>query len=236
VTRSRKKKLGLSIAVAVAAVAGVLATPFVAQSSEPTALWIGDSYTAGYHGGGVLHSGGCVASRILHWDCSVDAEGGTGFIANGQHPKNPAIANSVGRLTHGFTALPARLLKDKQEHPSANFVIIDAGRNDTDSAELRATVTTYLTNVRELWPHATLVVVLPYWLTTGQEALGQGFNDFYRQAAMDVDAAVLDPAAKPWTHPRDVSQYISSDGVHPSGSGYFYIGSNLAEELKAVGV
>lgn len=211
-------------------------TPLVAHSAEPSSLWIGDSYTAGYHGGGWKHGEACVAAEAMDWQCAVDAQGGTGFLADGRTPKNKAVAASVGDMVSTFTALPARLAADKKRYPSPSYVVIDAGRNDIDSTALRVAVLGYLDAVHEQWPRAKLVVIQPYFITASGEALGDAFAEFYRHAAEVVGATVIDPALEDWSQPAKLGDLLSDDGVHPTGKGYYYLGTNEAKLLKAAGL
>ncbi|WP_028636548.1 hypothetical protein [Nocardioides sp. URHA0032] len=66
------------------------ATPTVAATVH--SLWIGDGYTAQ----------SCGAARRLGWECTLDAEHGTGFLSDGVafDPDNETLADRLPGLPH----------------------------------------------------------------------------------------------------------------------------------------
>lgn len=200
-----------------------------AHSAEPTALWIGDSYTAGFQGEGTSYPR--LVSDAMDWKMDRDAIGGTGFLANGVTSRHPSVVDNVP-----LEDMTQRLARDHSMYEDASVVIVDGGRNDFDTPATRAAVTTYLQDVRKDWPHATVVVVLPYELVRKGEGLGEDFAAFEGLQADSIGATVIDAVSEGWGQPTSTSGLISSDGVHPNAAGYTYIAKQLSADFENLGL
>jgi lysophospholipase L1-like esterase len=154
----------------------------------------------------------------------VDAEGGTGYINNGTS-NDPDFVRFAGRLK----ADVARYIPD--------IVIVDGGRNDRWSTgpDLIAAVTSYLTAVREAWPHAHLVVVLP---TFADAKLDTALNDtrpYIREAADRVGASLIDPVKLRWFDNSVVrTRLLGPDGVHPNDAGHAWYAERLTAAMHGL--
>ena len=116
-------------------------TPSPSGQAPVRSVWIGDGYTAR----------SCDAADDLGWECTVDAQQGTGFLSDGTvfDPDNKPLS---GRLAD----LP-------REEP--DVVVVDAGRNDLGvfaTAAVLEAMDTYLGRLRELYPDAVLVDIVPW--------------------------------------------------------------------------
>ena len=109
--------------------------------TTPSALIVGDSYTAGT-GAGSSRGDACRAAAAMAWSCNLDTQGGTGYVNDG----------SINSLD--FEPFIDRLPGDRTRF-FADIVIMDGGRNDGGlypMAQILAASDTYLRAVHELWP------------------------------------------------------------------------------------
>jgi len=194
---------------------------YSAPSPKPrtVSLWLGDSYTAGT-GADSLHSGeACLTAAKLDWLCKVDAQGGTGFLADG-HINSSKFKPLRGRL---------RATAAKYE---ADIVVIDAGRNDGSAAEedLRAAVASYVEDVHGAWPRAKIVAISPYFVSSRSRPLGDWFVNFERDVVERYEGIFIDPIEDGWAGQRD--GLTLPDGVHPNQAGHEYIAEHLSRTLK----
>ena len=198
----------------------------VSPAVRHNALFIGDSYTAGAGGGGAFTGEACLTARAMNWRCSLDAQVGTGFVADGQ---TSAIAS-----TH-FAAVGARLAATKQSYPSSDIVLVDVGRDDgrVDRATLELAAADYLKNLRLAYPQAALVLIVPYYITSQAPPLGPEFTTFLTAQAALYQATVIDPFAGGWISPALTGSLAGDDGIHPSAAGHSWIASHLASALRA---
>lgn len=194
------------------------------ESEQPTVravLWVGDSFTVGTGSETPSKSYARIVSRELGLLPRVDAQGGSGFLADG---KKAVISN---------VPVPERLDLNKQVF-TPDLVIIDAGRNDglATEAEVRDVSNQYLDDVREAWPSAHLVLIVPFVL--GAEKPDALFADIYEQRASDLGATVINPVKEGWVGPKNLDSWIYKDGIHPNVEGHQYIADQLVERLQKV--
>ena len=187
------------------------------------ALFIGDSYTAGNGAGGPFTGEACLTAHAMNWRCNLDAEGGTGFFADGH-------TNSMQ-----FAPVADRLAKTKELYPSSDVVLIDVGRNDgkVDRSILQPAVATYLKQVRLDYPQAALVLIVPYYMTSQEAPLGPEYTAFLGAQARLHHATVIDPFVEGWISPALTGKLTAKDGVHPSPAGHAWIATHLAASLRA---
>lgn len=185
-----------------------------------SSLWIGDSYTHGDFGLGPNDSASCQVAEALHWACHLDAQGGTGFINDGH-------VN-----THAFSPLPTRLASTRKSY-GADVVIVDAGRNDPNSTKTRATMVSYLRQVRADWPKAKIVVIIPFFM---RSTTPSPFTGVLTKQAKAIGAIVEDPFKNGWIKPVLVRGLVAADGVHPNPAGYVYLTAHFLKDFKALGL
>jgi lysophospholipase L1-like esterase len=116
-------------------------------------------------------------------------------------------------------------------------VIIDAGRNDGIAAELglRAAVSRYLAALREAYPRARLIVVLPTLLDPVQPAEYHRIAVVLRQIAQAHGAEVVDPGCdEGFAESGDGPDLICVDRFHPSATGQEHYADVLTRLLRAL--
>ena len=116
-------------------------TPSASAADEVRSLWVGDGYTVT----------ACDTATLLDWTCAVDAERGTGFLSDGTS-YDPEFATLGDRLAGLPRAEP-------------DVVVVDAGRNDLGvyaTPALLEAMDDYLSRLRERYPHAALVQIVPW--------------------------------------------------------------------------
>lgn len=136
-------------------------------------VWVGDGYTAR----------SCAAAAELGWECTVDAQQGTGFLSDGTafDPGNQVLADRLGDL-------PGR---------QPDVVVVDAGRNDLGvyaTPALLDAMDGYLGRLRERYPDAVLVQIVP-WTRAEPDpdpALARAVGRLMRT----YDGHALDPAGR----------------------------------------
>lgn len=188
----------------------------------PDALWIGDSYTVGYGSAGPAAGYACLASDRLGWTCRLDAQSGTGFVNAGHHT-NQAYVPLGDRLEGTADAF------------DPDLVVIDAGRNDRDATmpAFRHAAVSYLDRARSAFPDARFVVVLPFLL--GDTGAEYGTIDrVLRNAAEQIDAAVLDTTTRGWA--RMVGSLATMDEIHPTAASHAAIADRFVGDLRTLGV
>lgn len=243
---------GTSVRIAVVAVLAVMAVGLVtvsvlretgddepsptrsnATAAAPTddtrrvaALFVGDSFTEGT-GAAPREGWTYQVCRALDWVCNSDAEGGTGFVADGS-ANDPSYAALADRLP----GTAARLFAD--------VVVVDAGRNDSlaPPAELTAAIDDYLAAVRARWPQASLVLVAPFFLTSVSDpgSYESWFAVQLRAAAETYDAVVVDPVAEGWLDGLDIPAITYEDDVHPNQAGHDLIAERFVADMRSLGI
>lgn len=190
-----------------------------------TALWVGDSFTRG-EGAEVPASSTYpyLVSTRFGWRCHVDAQNGTGFLNDG-YLAGPGLAPLIDRL-------PADVRR-----VAADVVIVDAGRNDGVAAEsgLRAAIGEYLSAVREAYPQARVVVVLPTLLDQWQPPEYNDVRRVLHDVAHVIGAEVVDPASvEGFAERADDADLVCLDGFHPSAAGQAHYAEVLFELFRKI--
>lgn len=192
------------------------------KPSQPSSLWVGDSYTAGTGASDQAHAESCLTAAAMGWVCNVDAEGGTGFTANGH----------VNSRT--FRPLPKRLAGDREQY-LADVILVDAGRNDPSTSATVTAARRYLTALRTARPQARLVLIDPYFMRSTSEP-NPALDAFYRSEAAQLHAVVIDPIGEGWINHRSAHLVISADHLHPNPAGHRYIAAHLTYDLRRLGL
>lgn len=197
---------------------------YPAAPEQVAALFVGDSFTAGTGAADQQHAESCLTAAELGWICNLDAQGGTGFVADGR-----ADSPTSGPL--------ASRLAQTHQHYLADVIVVDAGRNDAalPAAQVRGAVTAYLKALRAAWPEAELVLVAPYFLDS-TSPLGTPGTAFLRAQAERFDAQLIDPVGEGWVRDDRTSGLTVEDGVHPSPEGHAYLARHLVEDLRRLGL
>jgi lysophospholipase L1-like esterase len=198
------------------------AVGYVQPPAPIYSLWIGDSYTAGTGAASPESGEACLTAQAMGWRCTLDAEGGTGFV-------NPGAGA-------GSKPVPARLAQDRRDSP--NVVVVDVGRNDglEPWGRVRPVVTKYLTDLRAAFPRAHLVLIAPYYMADSSRFAGGRFAALYRRLAPTLHAVVIDPEVAGWMGTAQTAGLTIGDHVHPSPAGHKLIAQHLAADLKRAGL
>jgi len=194
----------------------------------PSALWVGDDFTAGLGASEPRVDGyACRTSITLGWTCNLDAQAGTGYINNGR--------------TNDDTYLPFkdRLTTVRRKY-LADVIFVDGGRNDGNKGvNLAGTAAeNFLKRLRALWPDAEIVVIAPYYLASTRQTygFGVGLTDRLKPVVKAIDAHLIDPIGKGWIPPPDLQKLLSDNKVHPNDEGHRYLAKKLTAELRGLGI
>ena len=198
-------------------------------------LLLGDSYADGANGVSALDTYAHQLGRYLDADLWVDAQGGTGIVANGGLGTKAAY---LARLT--ACATETRLRPD--------IVIIQGSTNDGGGNEssVVANLTTIVAAVRAQWPNALLIVtgvLLPAGTGHGSRTSLINTAD---AGIITVAASRADLHIPPFTDSwytgtgkvgstagnGNADFFLSSDGVHPSADGHDFIVKMLVQHLS----
>lgn len=182
--------------------------PATETGTRPVSLWLGDGYTTGY---------ACATAEELDWECVVEAEEGAGFVN----------ATTGARLVD-------RLGDVVDEGVDPDVVLVDAGRNDlrlVDGPNLRTAMDAYLDALREAFPDAALVQVVP-WTLAQEGPLPGGVAALVTEVAEEHDGYAVDPVAEGWagTGHTDRADLRDPEGG-ASTAGDAYVARNLADAL-----
>lgn len=204
--------------------AAATATSTLTVPDEPSALWVGDSFTAGVGGMGQASYARMTCLR-LGWACNVDAQGSTGYI-------NDGAEDFPGEVTR----IPNRLDFDKQTY-NVDVAILDGGRNDlTNSIEdVLAAMSSYVDELRSVWPAARIVIVVPTYMTDVKFDNYDQLTEGVRALASRVGGSVIDQVGEGWWRDVDVKSMQISDEVHPNAVGNAYMANRFEQSLRAAG-
>lgn len=192
-----------------------------ALPSQPSSLWIGDSYTAGTGASSQATAESCLTAQAMGWICNVDAQGGTGFVNPGPGPDTQP--------------LPKRLAADKAQF-LADVVIVDAGRNDgtLPESQIEAAAAREFAGIHKDWPKARIVAIVPYYMNgTGRSA---AFAAFERAQMAKYHGIVVDPVAEGWISASKTASMTISDHVHPNPAGHRDIARHLTADFRRNGL
>lgn len=195
----------------------------VREARPVAALWVGDSFTAGTGTKAAELSEACQASELLEWVCVQDAQGGTGFVADGK-------VNSPS-----FGPLKSRLARTAADRPNVDVVVVDAGRNDAGvpAARFAAAATEYFDALTAAYPDRPVIVVAPYFLGADGPSM-TSMRAYLSREANRRGWYFIDPLAEGW--PQRLGGLRSPDGVHPTPAGHMAIAKELADEIQRLGI
>lgn len=207
--------------------------PAIAESSEGvqpirrlSVLFVGDSFT---YGAWVQDKNDAYPQLIAkreNWDLHVDAQGATGFVANGQGTGNGDTSRLIDRLA-----------ADRQNFPHIDLLVVDAGRNDFKYPldDIADALSEYLYQARKAWPEAQIVEIYPAFISSTQDESYLSFLNKVRTNLLPVDGTLLDPLGEGWYAHIDPGSLLA-DGVHPNRKGNAYIADRLIASLREKGV
>jgi hypothetical protein len=203
---------------------------------QPSALFIGDSYTMGYSEGPAPDSSyACLTAINMGWQCSVVAQVGTGYINGGPGRR---LHRAMGIRNADSTSLWERFPRLRELY-RADIVVLDGGRADVqfDISDVRTMFEYTVRQAMQFWPNSRIVVIAPWLISQpairppslSGRPIGQELGSILRSSP-DFDAVTfIDPAALNWFADVDTSTYTADDGVIPNSAG----DQKIAELLTA---
>jgi len=209
--------------------------PTLPSASHPAALFIGDDYTQGTNTPDMSY--GCMTATELGWECNIAAQPAVGYISGGPGQRLPT--SEYGVASKSFVEQLPRL----RELYRADMVVLDGGRNDLqfEIDDLDRAFAYTVSQVKAAWPNSHIVVIAPWLITQpviqppalAGRTIGDEFQSVLRSSPDFDGVDIIDPAALGWLSGVDASQYLSSDGYHPSPEGDQLIAHLLTEALRA---
>jgi hypothetical protein len=201
-------------------------SPSPSGTTRPVSLWIGDGYTLGVGADSPQSGASCLAADELGWACELDAEEGTGFVSDGQllDPDNQPLIDRLDALDPGL---------------DPDVIVVDAGRNDlrvVSTLTLERAITDYLTALRERFPDATLIEIVP-WSMGQEEELPGDLASYITKTVRSFDGHPIDPYAEGWVgagHTDTPALQATSGGATQAGNAY--LGEHLAQAIRDLGL
>ena len=191
---------------------------------RPTLLIVGDSFASGT-GDPTFRLYPYILGDRLGWNLTVDAQGGTGFI------------NAAGAVESRGVPFVDRLARDGQLY-EVDCVLIDGGRNDLGlpPPAVIAAADEYFRKVRDAWPEAEIIVVLPAFVSAVEGPNSAQISAGLRRSSAEVDAHVIDPVAQGWYRDRELGPLLWRDGVHLNAAGNEYYAGRIFDGMRALGL
>jgi lysophospholipase L1-like esterase len=210
---------------AVALALSAYALPAASSDARPStpghvrALFFGDSLMNGTGTRPTRPVMARVAARLLGWDVTVDAFGGTGYTTGGSRGR-PYVE---------------RLAKPGVLSPAYDVVVLEGGTNDraADPATMHARTTETVQYVRSRLPTATIVLMGAFNPPSRKyDARRVAIDAVIAGVAVEQSVHFFSPISGRWTRGQG-ARFLSADGLHPSTYGYGLMGARLATELRA---
>jgi acyl-CoA thioesterase-1 len=198
--------------------APVMSSASMAPVTQLTAVFLGDSYTAGV-GASAPESGYAQrTAALMGWRAVVEGQGGTGYV-------NPSESRAqsvyTGRLARVTAAGP-------------DVVVVQGSTNDAGRPwkSVEAAATELYGRLRVALPSARIVVLGPLAPPgVDPDAVGRIRNALAR-AASTAGVPFIDPIAAGWLLPADG---LYADPGHPNDDGYRQLADHLARALRTAG-
>jgi hypothetical protein len=191
-------------------------TPSSAASTELRMYVIGDGWSSGLQAD-PRHTLGQDAAADLHWQSSVNAVAGSGYVSGSARGKSyPQRAATIPSRTR------------------ADVFILQGGSNDqaatvsAESAALGKTVTT----LQHRFPHRPVIVLGPGADAVPVSAGMTVVDGTLRAAAHRLKVAYISMLGEQWITSANVDRVIAKQ--HPTVAGDRYLGGRLAADLQHV--
>ncbi|MBK5305389.1 MAG: SGNH/GDSL hydrolase family protein [Frankiaceae bacterium] len=186
------------------------------------ALFFGDSLMYGTGARPTRPVMARVVARLLGWDITVDAVGGTGYTTGGQRGR-PYLE---------------RLAKPGVLSTPYDVVLLEGGTNDkaADPATMRARATETVAYVRSRLPTAKIVLMGAYNPPGKRyDARRVTIDAILQTVAIEQQLPYVSPISGQWTKGQG-ARFLCPDGLHPSTYGYGVMGARLTTALRQAGV
>jgi lysophospholipase L1-like esterase len=187
----------------------------IGPGAGSTAVFLGDSFTSGWNGGGIGARG---------WPRLVGA-------ARGWKTVNLAVAGT-GFVNPGWTKQPIEALVASAVHQHPDVIVLAGGHNDSrwSVSATAGAADDAIDRLRASAPDALLVVVGPIWQDGNPPRRCLALRDRLRDKAAEVGAVFIDPLADGWFSGR-AHRLIGPDGVHPTDAGHRLIANRVLAAL-----
>ncbi|MCW2685537.1 MAG: hypothetical protein JWR37_427 [Mycobacterium sp.] len=212
------------------------ALPSVGTGHQPSALFIGDSYTMGPNALSDLGYA-CLAATNMGWECNLANQPATGYISGGEGQRLPRLP---GALDENSTSYLERFPRLRPLY-HADVVVLDGGRNDIRFGiyYLRNMFEATIRRAIEAWPNSHIVVIAPWFIQSPTievpDVPGLTFAGYLRQSLRSFPefdgVTYIDPGALGWFKDMDIRPYVADDGIHPNLEGHRKIGELLTAAL-----
>ena len=197
------------------------------RATAPTLLVIGDSF-AGGTGDPQITVYPELLGSALGYHAVVDAQGGTGFLNDGNNVKvagKPKTQRAIDRLDHDADTF------------LVDHIVVDLGRNDLGSEPLtvKPYVLAYFSKLREIWPTQKLAIVVPTYVTARVEDTVSAMRSLFYEIAGTYRAIVVDPVTRGWYRDQPLGPLLWNDHVHFSQKGNDLYAAKIANSMLAQG-
>jgi hypothetical protein len=197
--------------------------PALPGSRPPSALFVGDGWTAGT-GVGPQQSFACLTAAALGWICNNGGQEGTGYLAAGPE---------------GARGLPyANRVASYRTLYAADYVVVSGGAADAGAPAGRRTAAVRHTfdAVRTAYPDARVIVVGP--LVAGDHP-GRDLRRL--DAVLRAEAArrrwlFVETLTPPWIPSRLVPGLMTKDAEQPTAAGHGHLAGQLVTAIQAAGI
>lgn len=186
-----------------------------------TAVWLGDSYTAGAKASTLANSFPAIVSAAKPWAMANLGRGGTGYITPVSDPAT-AMAGCGQTYCPSYTEMIPTAVTF---HPSV--VVVNGGRNEVNVPNWAAGVQNFFNMLRSSLPSATIIATSVIWDDDPVPAALPGMCATVQSAVQAVGGTYVNLADPLLGHP----EYIASDGVHPNDAGHAAIAAALLAGL-----
>ena len=186
-----------------------------------TAVWLGDSYTAGAKASTPEKSFAGIVSAAKPWAMANLARGGTGYITPVSDPAAAMTACGLSYCPSYTEMIPPAV----PYHPSV--VVVNGGRNEIDTPNWPAGVQAFFNTLRSTFPSATIVATSVIWDDDPVPPVLPGMCATVQAAVQSVGGTYVDLFDPLLGHP----EFIAADGVHPNDAGHAAIAAALLAGL-----
>ena len=191
------------------------------------AVLIGDSYLREYSGN---NGWGTEFETQTGFQCTRFKAGGAGFVRPGDVPGHEPEAglNFVGMIDKAGTTI------DEIQRNQMDYVVCVGGINDLQSgkteSEIRSAVNNFCNKARGYFPNARIFIAMPI---CSHEYMG---NNTIRALLRNLQGTITGGAniayySNTWFQTLDWATYNRGDDIHPSNTGYAYLGKLLARAV-----
>lgn len=190
----------------------------------PVVSFYGDSYTRGTGASSSEKRWSTIVSAERGWQEINRSENGLGFV------------NRRDSMLGGLDDIPALVIADDPEVVFVTMGLNDNFSYDTRADDIRATIDSDLTRLREGLPDARIVVVEPFWYTDDRPASVDVIAGWVEDAAARIGADHVSGASR-WLEGHDATAQVSwmaGDGLHPNDIGYAVMAERMDAALRAL--